>query len=206
MPEDAGIWLMRHGAVDDHWQRRLLGRLDVPLSAAGERQVRRAARALWQDAPCARQPSLLVVSPLWRCRRSAEVLRETLEPLAARMLPVRVEEGLTEIALGAWDGLPAAEIRQRYPRQWAARGRDPARQAPPGGESFAAVQQRVLAVVRHLVQAGTMAADVPLLLCHAGVIRALLAGAMALPLEQVLRLSVPYAARVWLPLSALPPC
>lgn len=206
MNRSAGCWLMRHGAVSGHWQRCLLGRLDVPLSAEGERQIRRATRALWQDAPGHALPTRVLISPLWRCRRSAELLREEAARLSGRLLPCQVVAELTEIALGSWDGLPRQAVRQRFPQQWADRGRDMAHYAPPGGESFAAVARRVVPVLRALADSRAPVDDIPLLLCHAGVIRALLAHVMALPLEHVLCLSVPYAARIWLPWAALPSC
>lgn len=188
---------MRHGAVSDVVRGRLYGRLDVPLSERGREQVRRAAQALRQalrNADGTLPPLRIVTSPLSRCRESAALVREALRAADGGSPPLLVDDDLAEIALGQWEGLPREEIRRRFPVEWEARGADMAHAAPPGGESFHAVRRRALEAVRRL------AADCPgqslLLVSHAGVIRCLMAHALALPLTEVLRLPLPFAAVV----------
>ena len=53
-----------------------------------------------------------------------------------------MEPGFAECAFGAWEGLTFAEVRERFPReleQWLSS----TSVAPPGGESFDAVEARV---------------------------------------------------------------
>lgn len=190
---------MRHGAVSAVVRGRLYGRLDVPLSDAGREQIRRAAQALRRDmleADGMLPPLRLVSSPLSRCRESAALVREALRAADGSLPPLHVDDDLAEIALGQWEGLPKEEIRRRFPVEWEARGADMAHAAPPGGESFHMAGQRALGAVRRL------AADHPdeslLCLSHAGVIRCLMAHALALPLVDVLRLPLPFAAVVGL--------
>ena len=188
---------MRHGAVSAVVRGRLYGRLDVPLSETGREQVRRAAQALRQDLLAADgglPPLRLISSPLSRCRESAALVRAALRGRDGSLPPLLVDDDLAEIALGQWEGLPKEEIRRRFPAQWAARGADMAHAAPPGGESFHMAGQRMLAAVRRL------GADHPgetlVCLSHAGVIRCLMAQALALPSADVLRLPLPFAAVV----------
>lgn len=188
---------LRHGAVSDVARGRLYGRLDVPLSDKGREQIRRAAQFLRRDLRAADgslPPLRLISSPLSRCRESAALVRGALRADDGSLPPLLVDDELAEIALGQWEGLPREEIRRRFPTEWEARGTDLAHVAPPGGESFAGAQQRALAAVRRL------AADYPdeslLLLSHAGLIRSLMAHALALPLREVLRLPLPFAAIV----------
>lgn len=196
---------MRHGAVTEAVRGRLYGRLDVPLSEAGREQIRRAAQALRRDlaADGSLPPLRLISSPLSRCRESAALVREALRGADGSLPPLLVDDDLAEIALGQWEGLPKAEIRRRFPAQWAARGTDMAHAAPPGGENFAGAQQRALAAVRRL------AAGYPdeslLLLSHAGLIRCLMAHVLALPLQEVLRLPLPFAAVVRLDREGIGP-
>ncbi len=78
----------------------------------------------------------------------------TALPIAARHgLDVQTNEDLSEGKFGLWEGLSRTEVLARSPldeqqlRAWEA---DPTL-APPGGESFAAVQTRVCSLVEHLV-------------------------------------------------------
>ncbi|MFD0853713.1 histidine phosphatase family protein, partial [Actinomadura adrarensis] len=61
---------------------------------------------------------------------------------AATGAELRVEDGFRETDFGAWEGLTFAEVGERWPgelKSWLA---DP-KVAPPDGESFTAVSQRV---------------------------------------------------------------
>lgn len=126
--------LLRHG-VTANTQRKLFcgrGGTDPGLVADGEAQAARAA------AWIARHHDIdaVVSSPLRRTRETAGfVARET-------GLDVRIDDGVEEAAFGDWDGHGFAEIMQRWPEEmtaWLAS----TDVAPPGGESFDAVQERV---------------------------------------------------------------
>lgn len=88
-------------------------------------------------------------------------------------------------------------MEQSFPGQYARRGQDLAHFRPDGGESFADVQCRALAALAH------WRARYPeghlLLVGHAGLNRTLLAGYLALPLNDLLRIPQPYACRAFLP-------
>ena len=57
-------------------------------------------------------------------------------------LPVREVDELRECAFGAWEGHSFAEVRERWPEELAA-WLESTSVAPPGGESFDAVDRRV---------------------------------------------------------------
>src|SRR5512143_3617056 len=94
------FFLLRHGETDWNLERRVMGRLEVPLNATGERQVHSLAphlrdvdiRAVW-------------TSPLPRARATAEILARLLGGLS-----VHEEPGLTEVHFGDWEGKTFAEI------------------------------------------------------------------------------------------------
>ena len=192
------LWGMRHGPVTDAVRGRLYGRLDVPLHPAGREQMRRAARDFLRLRQALygaeRLPVRVVSSPLARCRESASLMLAELREAGEVVLPPLTDEALIELALGRWEGLRKEDIRRDFPAEWAARGADMALAAPPGGESFQDVQRRALAAVRRL--AGAHAGECLLLVSHAGVIRSLMAHALALPLREVLELRLPPAALV----------
>ncbi len=67
-------------------------------------------------------------------------------------MPVQVEPGLIECDFGEWEGLTFAEVRKRWPDQLDGWLGSPST-APPGGESFDAVDTRVRGVVGGLLAA-----------------------------------------------------
>lgn len=137
------------------------GRLDVPLPPD-------AAAAC--AAVAARLPAVdeLWTSPLGRCRALADVI-------GARMnLIVRPDERLRELAFGAWEGRPWDVLDRAETDRWAA---DYWHRAPPGGESYRELHERVLAA---LTDIASCAAQCVAVVTHAGPIRALLAHCRAL--------------------------
>ena len=134
--EPTTFLLLRHGATIHTVDKRFSGSGgdDPPLSDAGRQQVDRAAAALGARGGV----HAVVSSPLRRAVQTAEAAA------AALGLEVRLEEGFRECAFGEWDGRSFAEVQEKWPAELAAWLADPA-VAPPGGESFEAVAERVRA-------------------------------------------------------------
>ena len=133
--EPTRLVLLRHGQTALSVERRYSGRGNPPLTELGRAQ---AAAAAAHVARLAEQTPFDAVasSPLGRARETAEMAA------AALGLPVVGHDGLTETDFGEWEGLTFREAAERDPalhREWLG---DTA-VAPPGGESFDAVHQRV---------------------------------------------------------------
>lgn len=118
--------LVRHGQTEVNAQGRLQGHLDAPLTELGYRQAEAAARAVLGG----RRPAVVVTSPLLRARQTA----------AAFGAETEVDERWIEVSYGEWDGLPLRSIPAETWDRWKA---DPSF-APPGGESLAALAERVV--------------------------------------------------------------
>ena len=175
------IYLMRHGDCRTDGVRRYVGQIDHPLSPLGREQARR-----WQGFFAAHRPDHVVCSDLLRAVQTAT------EALAlAGSAPV-LEPAFREISLGDWEGVPQKDIKQDFPAAYAARGADLAGFCPPGGESFAEVQSRVVAAF-DLLCAKSSATDTLLIVTHAGVIRTLICHLLGMPLQQMFSLGVEYA-------------
>ena len=82
----------------------------------------------------------------------------TAKPLADAVgLPVQTRDGFAEIDYGAWDGLSAKEVAERFPIQYARWTADPAWNPPNDGETAVALAQRVtreLEAIEHTHHAG----------------------------------------------------
>ncbi len=190
--------LLRHGETPLTGQQRFSGSggTDPGLSARGRAQAELAARELGAQVLAAKELGAqelggpgavhaVVSSPLARCRQTAAAAADRLG------LDVTVEEGLRETDFGAWDGLTFAEARQRDPETMTAWLGDPAA-APPGGESFARVAERV-AAARDALLAAHRGRTV-LLVSHVTPIKTLIRLALGAPPEALFRMRLDPAA------------
>jgi 2,3-bisphosphoglycerate-dependent phosphoglycerate mutase/probable phosphoglycerate mutase len=169
--------LLRHGQTEFNAGSRMQGQLDTVLSDLGRAQAEAAAEVLRK-----RHPLLIVSSDLWRAYDTATVLAEH------NGLQVRVDTRLRETHLGDWQGLTHEEVDAVAPGARLA-WRDDARWAPHGGESRVDVAARSEPLVAELIAGepvwGSAAdADRPVVLvAHGGLIAALTAALLRLPVE-----------------------
>jgi broad specificity phosphatase PhoE len=122
------IAFVRHGQTELNRTGRLQGRLDVALSALGERQAAAVARGYASEAV-----TRVVSSPLQRAVATATAIAD------AHGLAVEVDGRLVELDYGDWDGRALADVP---PEAWVA-WRTEVGFAPPGGETLADVTARV---------------------------------------------------------------
>ena len=137
----AGVFLARHGETDYNASRRFQGRLPVPLNAAGRKQAaelaERAAAVGFLE---------LWASPLARALETAQIVgaRIGLQP--------RLDERLVETDCGEWTDLSFAQVEHADPERFAAFLRADPDFEFPGGESFKAQTQRVLAALEDIAR------------------------------------------------------
>ena len=172
--------LLRHGQTPMSVQKRYSGRSDAPLTDTGIRQAAAAAKRLATAGVDA-----IVTSPLQRARRTAE------EVAAATGIPVLTDEGFRETDFGAWEGLTFAEVRARWPSEMARWLADPS-VAPPGGESFAQVSERVTAALHRVL--ASQAHQTVLIVSHVTPIKTLVAAALLAPPAALYRMHLDVAA------------
>lgn len=161
--------LWRHGETDYNAAGRMQGHLDSALTEVGWNQARFAAPALARFAP-----GLVIASDLRRATDTATVLTQTFD------VPLRIDKRLRETHLGEWQGLTGAEVDKRAPGD-RDRWRTDSTWAPPGGESRVEVAERAYEVVDDLLHSDDH--ETVLLAAHGGLIIALTARLLNLPLE-----------------------
>lgn len=166
------IALLRHG---DTGFTGFRGSLDDALTPLGWQQM---------EAACAGHGwAHIVSSPRQRCAAFARQLA------AAHHCPLALDDRLTELHFGDWEGQTAAELMTRDADALGRFWQDPDRHPPPGGETMSRFSQRVLAVWRELA-----CVENCLVITHGGVIRRILCEVRGLPLSQLLTLEVPHAS------------
>ena len=160
---NAVLAFVRHGESEWVAEGRFQGQGDSPLSDLGRRQALLTARRIGRRT---RRPALplpsgpprsVVHSPLARAAETAELVARAVsggrgDDAVDRPVPRRPEPGFLEIGQGDWEGLPGAEVVERWGEVLEEWRRDPLVAWAPGGESIAEVDVRVRVALRALLE------------------------------------------------------
>jgi len=137
------IYYIRHGETEWNALGRLQGTQDIPLNDLGRKQAAKAGIILADlFARDGRSETSLefVASPLVRARSTMELVRGSLRLPSDQYA---VDDRLREIGYGHWEGSTLAQMQALDPELFAKRQTEKWTVAPPGGESYVAVQARV---------------------------------------------------------------
>ncbi|MBB6171433.1 putative phosphoglycerate mutase [Nocardiopsis mwathae] len=177
-PESAAtLLLVRHGLTAVTGSR-LAGRTPgLHLDGRGRAQAEQTARRL---APL--RLDAVVTSPMERCVQTAAAIA------AATGTPVTEDERFTECDYGDWTGRDFDDLR-RDPH-WPIVQHHPSAARFPGGETLAAMAARAVAAVRDWNDrlAAATPAPVYLVCTHGDIIKAVVADALGLHLDQFQRI------------------
>lgn len=179
MSDVTRLLLIRHAQPVEEARGRCYGRLDVGLSARGQRRAQLLARTL-DGVPL----TAVYTSPSVRAS-------ETAAPLAAaHRLDAIAADDVREIDFGELEGQRYDEIQALRPDVYRAWMETPTRVRFPGGESYAQLRVRALSAMEAIRNrhAGELAAIVS----HGGVLRAMLADCLQMPEEAIFRLDQSY--------------
>jgi broad specificity phosphatase PhoE len=161
------LLLVRHGETAPNVERRFLGRADPPLTERGQEQARAVAAGL-------PRPDRVIASPLRRAVATAETFG----------LAVETDARWIELDYGELDGQLLTDVPADTWTQW----RGDASFAPPGGESLAALGDRVRTACAELAPGATD--EVVVVVSHVSPIKAALAWALDVPIDIAWRMFV----------------
>lgn len=172
--------MARHGASALSLEKRFSGSggLDVPLAPLGVQQ----AQALATEVAKRNEVRAIIASPLLRTQQTAQLVADAVN------LPIVTMSEFAEAAFGEWDGCTFAEVSKRWPdelREWLS-GTDI---APPGGESFAHVRDRVEQGRRKVLE--QFAGEQVLIVSHVTPIKIMTSTAIGAPLDALFKMELP---------------
>jgi broad specificity phosphatase PhoE len=133
------IYIARHGTTESNKRKIYAGRGDERLAPIGMIQAETLGRSL---RPLGIKK--IYSSPLQRALETSQIVGNILR------IPVEIEEGLTEMKLGAWTGLSEDEVDRTYPEDYKLWNSMPANLILPARETLAEVLQRVLNAISHI--------------------------------------------------------
>ncbi|MCP4327559.1 MAG: histidine phosphatase family protein [Alphaproteobacteria bacterium] len=168
-------WWIRHAPVIDNGGR-IYGQQDIAADVSDGAPFAALAPLLPDNA-------VWVASHLQRTHQTADALGKA----GAAPTPLVVERDLSEQSFGIWQGQVRDEIfsaHGEWHRFWIA----PAHTAPPGGESFADLIDRVVPAIERLLAAHA-GRDI-VIVAHGGTIRAAIAHALGIDPQTAIAFSI----------------
>ena len=175
------LCIVRHAETAWNAEGRVQGQTDVPLNAVGQAQASALAATLAGE-----RFGWIYSSDLLR-------VRQTADPVARKLgLPVQLDPALRERHYGLFETLTYAEVRERYPEDYARfRMKDPEYDFR-GGEGLRAFFERSMACLMGI--AARHAGDDVLIFTHGGVLEMAYRHAHRLGLSSKRVFEIPNAA------------
>ncbi|MBA3015538.1 MAG: histidine phosphatase family protein [Proteobacteria bacterium] len=173
------LFLARHGETGSQYSERYIGATDLPLSELGRQQAMQLADVLPKGV------TRCLCSPLHRARETASLALRGRDCLLMDM------EALREVDFGRWEGLSFPEIvdqDQALVDEWQ---QNPTSFQFPEGESVEGFRQRVQEGLMTIV---ALPDKEVLVVCHGGVIRAMLCALLGLSFANYLSFAIAPAA------------
>jgi probable phosphoglycerate mutase len=155
------LYVVRHGQTERSARHVYSGQVDVPLTALGRDQARRAAKHL---AAHGADIDAVLSSPLVRARDTAAVIAQ------ATGASLTVEPRLIEVDYGPFEGLDRQGARERFGDAFSAWREDPFGSPVPGMEPLDDALARARAATIDALAASTC----PVLVGHQGILRLVL--------------------------------
>ena len=173
------VYLLRHGEIDIDANGIFIGQLDIPLSTKGKLQAGKWSEYFNDNGISFDE---IYSSDLSRCQETSEIL-------SGKSRNITYLQQFREIDLGEWDGTPRKEIKERYPDEWALRGKDITHR-PPGGESFHDLSERSIPALVNILN---QKASNSIIITHAGIIRSAICHILEIPLSNLFRIGYDYS-------------
>ena len=177
------LHLLRHGETDVNAAGRLQGVTDSLLTPLGRRQARDVG-----IASLAWQPAAIYSSPLSRARDVAAQIGELTG------LPVTVEPRISEMDMGALEGVTVQQMRDDWPELYQGWRNDASSVTMPDGESLGDVQRRAMAAFYDMDDRHA-ADDTVIAVTHNFTIRCIVAAVIGLPLANINHMDLSLGSR-----------
>jgi broad specificity phosphatase PhoE len=133
------LYVLRHGETEWNKEEIFRGRKDIPLNAAGMKQVVKAG-GYFTGKPVEK----ILSSPLSRAVQTAQAIGRVTG------VPVEATEELTDINFGVWEGRSLKDVEEHFPADLALWRASPQDLRVEGGETLAEVRERVWGCIKEI--------------------------------------------------------
>lgn len=175
--------LIRHGQSQWNLENRFTGWIDIPLSAQGEEEARKAGEKIKGF-----KFDKVYTSVLQRAIKTYEIAAEAA---GFNSLPVEKDKALNERMYGDLQGLNKDDMRKKFGAEQVHKWRRSYDIAPPNGESLKDTAARVLPYWYSHIEPDLKAGKNILVVAHGNSLRALIMHLDNLTGEEVVKLEIP---------------
>lgn len=169
------IYLARHGETDWNLKGLIQGHTDIPLNETGKQQAYELAVVIKDKGISINR---IYSSDMKRARKTAETVAKELSVEAYAL------KGIQEVNLGRWEGHTWKQVRELFPDEYRVWYENRRYEAPPEGESYEQVLQRVVPVLSGIALKED---ENVLVVVHSAVIMSLLSYVYDKPFEEMSR-------------------
>jgi len=170
MENNRKIYLIRHCEPDLPEKTSIcLGRKDIPLSNKGLKHAEKLKKTFSKL-----NIQAIYSSPLIRALKTTKII-------ANRDRYYEIIDNFTELDVGKWDGMSFEKIKEKYPQEYAERGKYFETYVIEGGESMLACRDRAL---KGLDKVASKSNGDIAVVSHAGVIRLILSGILNISIKE----------------------
>lgn len=178
------LYILRHGQVANHHERRYNGHHDVDITDLGIRQIELAGEFIKEHHPEGNDITKIYSSDLVRSRKGGEILSDILG------VPLEEKKELREISFGRWDGLTKEEAHSKYPEETHIAFKDLATMSFKGGESLVDLKNRAIPVIENFISSHS--GESLCLVLHGGINRLILCHILGLDIENFFKMEQDY--------------
>lgn len=160
------LYLVRHGTTELNKTGVYYGSTDCPLSEEGIEESKKVGNALIE-----KKIDNIIASDLKRTIETASIIKEII---CREKVPLEIikNSNLRELDFGKWENLYYKKIKVEYPKEWKIFCEDWKNSAPPEGESFKTLYNRVTKALEEILLRYDNK-DI-LIVAHQGVLRIIL--------------------------------
>lgn len=167
------LYFVRHGETDWNLESKIQGRNDIPLNETGVSQAEQLAMTL--------KTSEYGIKAIYSSRQkralvTAEIIGKVL------VIPPVVKDGLQEMSLGSWEGFTWPQVREKFADEYQCWYKNRRYQAPPGGESYQQLLDRLLPALAQIMEEAEGNA---LIVTHSAIIMTLMSYIYDTPFEDM---------------------
>ena len=181
----AKLVLVRHGQSQWNLENRFTGWTDIPLTALGEEEARKAAAELKKIVGLRFDAAF--TSDLVRAQRTLDIM---LSEMSQTELKVHKDRALNERHYGDLQGLNKTETAERFGADQVKLWRRSYDVRPPGGESLKDTAQRTLPYFKSKILPEAARGKNVLVCAHGNSLRAIVMDLDGLSAEQVVALEI----------------
>ncbi len=176
--------LIRHGQSQFNLENRFTGWLDVPLTAKGEEEAKKAGQTL---VSLNIKPVVAFTSGLQRAQKTLQIV---LEQLNLTNLPIIKNEALNERHYGALQGKNKAETAEKFGEAQVLVWRRSFDIAPPEGESLKDTAARTLPYFKKAILPLIQQGQDVLIVAHGNSLRSIVMEIEKMTPEQILKTEI----------------